>query len=271
VRKNIDTGAGLERILSISQNAPTNFDTDLFLPAIERLTKINDIPYQIDAYFSRKKEQSLINQYYRVIVDHLKANLFAIADGEIPSNKERGAILRRLLRRAIVFARKLNFKDEFIKPTIDELVKIYESFYPHLSTAKKQVLDAIQAEYRQFNKTLDKGLQLFFQAIKGKEKLDGETVFSLVDTYGFPFEIIKELSIEHNVLIDEAKYQELIANRAITSRANKKVVAMDKQANDLINFLDQSEFLYDDKTLTANIIAIFDQNFQRMENGAGDC
>ncbi|MBO6072597.1 hypothetical protein J6P59_03025 [bacterium] len=110
-RKNIDTGAGYERFLSILQEVPTNYDTDLFLPLIEELQKYTTFKYDIDAFFHKNKEQLEINRFFKIIVDHIKSAIFMVADGALPSNKDRGYILRRLIRRAISFAEKLNLKD----------------------------------------------------------------------------------------------------------------------------------------------------------------
>ncbi|MCX5725933.1 MAG: alanine--tRNA ligase [Candidatus Saganbacteria bacterium] len=192
--KNIDTGMGLERIASILQDVPTNFDTDLFTPIT---AAIHDaIPEDIE----KKRE------YINVIADHIRAITYLISDGVIPSNEGRGYVLRRLIRRASRFASLLGIKDSFLSRLSKTVVELGGDIYPELKKKENEIQKIIKIEETNFSSTLDQGLKLLQNLIeehKDIKMIPGRDVFVLHDTYGFPIELTKELAGEKGFKIDE--------------------------------------------------------------------
>lgn len=270
-RKNIDTGAGLERIASISQNVPTDFDTDSFMPIVNIIGTLTGKKYHTDAYFKKDLEHTSINHDYKVIADHIKACVFAIADGAMPSNKDRGSILRRLIRRAMVCARRLDIKTSFTAPVAISVVDVMQNYYPYLKNEIQRVTDVLASEEKLFNITLDHGFKLFEETVKTK-KLDIETVFQMVDTYGFPFEIIVELARERRIEINEDEFNKRFEKHQTISRSNHEVKGMASQNDNLLNFTIPSTYEYFKTSLqNAEVIGCFDENFKPVNsfNGKG--
>jgi alanyl-tRNA synthetase len=259
-RKNIDTGAGLERLAAISQDVPTDFDTDLFMPIIQTIAKLTSKVYDVNAYFSKDTKQLSINRDFKIMADHLKACTFAIADGAIPSNKERGSILRRLIRRVMISARRLEIKQNFSASIVKSIVETMDVYYPYLKEHESRVIKVLQKEEELFNQTLERGFKLFDEFISKKD-LHIDNVFKLVDTYGFPFELIVELAQERGITIDETAYEKKLQQHQDTSRANLETKAMASQNENLINFVKQSTFDYCKYDDESKIIGLFDNNF----------
>jgi alanyl-tRNA synthetase len=256
----------------VFQDAPTNFDTDTYAFIINALQEISPLKYDAKAYFNGSQEQKEINRCYRVIADHIKANVFAIADGAVPNNKERGSILRRLIRRSMVCARKLKLNKEFLVTATNAIVEQFKDFYPYLVTFKQQIIEVLEKERKSFEITLDRGFKLFENEINGKNTIDTEVLFKLVDTYGFPYELIKELCVENSVKIDEVAYASRLELHRKISRANLEVKGMSTQATDLINLTVKSKFIYDELELkNSKIIAMFDTNFKQIKSSKNEC
>lgn len=271
LRKNIDTGAGLERIASISQDVPTNFDTDLFQTIIKETEKFTPLKYDINAYFTQDPKQIRINFCYKVIADHFRAAVLAIADGAIPDNKDRGYVLRRLIRRATVYAHNLEIVDsKWIDATIDGVVKSLQPFYSYLIDKQSDVTKIIRREIDLFNITLKQGIKLFNNAIE-KNLVNDDLVFNLATTYGFPIEIIKEMANTKNIFIDEEEFKKRFLEHQKISNANNFIKALDNQNNSLINLKVSSKFVYDNFEKTAKVITLFDEDFNQVEslNGNG--
>lgn len=262
-RKNIDTGAGLERIASISQDVPTNFDTDVFQAIIRAVEKHSKYQYDINEYFNKNQKQYEFNFCYKVIADHIRASVFAIADGAIPSNKERGYILRRLIRRVLIFVRKLEIQNnDWLVDAVDATAKSMGDFYSYLNVDTiNKVKKIILKEVELFNKTLQQGLKIFNSSIVNN-KLDKDVTFKLVDTYGFPIELIKEISRQQNVEIDLQAFEEMFKHHQQISNASKKAKAMEQQNDSLMKLDVESKFLYDIYELkNAKVIKVFDEDF----------
>jgi len=223
-QKNIDTGAGLERMASILQNTPTNFETDLFKPLIEHINSKTNINY-LWKYIPTKlknenKKQFLINAHYKAIVDFIRASAFAISDGAIPGPNGRGYIIRKLIRKAVVNKIKLGINDNFFSELIDPLIGIMGEQYPMLSKERKTIVNIISNEEKQFNKTLlavDKKLQ---DALKNN-KLNEEFAFKLHETYGLPMDFLKDLSEKSNIRLDWQKIKVFEDNFKKMSKKNK--------------------------------------------------
>lgn len=245
--KNIDTGAGLERIACVLQETETNFETDLFLPIIKKIELIAQQPY---------KAPYLTN--YRVIADHIRAVTFAIADGEIFSNEGRGYVLRRLVRRAMRFAKQIGIEKPFMYTLVDVVINIYAKFYPENVSKGPSIAKMVKAEEEKFLETLTTGEALLREMIIGKKELSGIDAFKLYDTFGFPIDLTIEICAEKGVKVDRdgfEKEMEKQKERARQARSNAQ--SMHKQSKDLLEFVAPSEFTYEPEPLIAVVIGCF--------------
>ncbi|AJM71580.1 alanine--tRNA ligase [Mycoplasma yeatsii] len=244
-RKNIDTGAGLERLSSIFQDTPTNFETDIFWPTIQKVETMCDqkFKYSFDNYFNPTAKQTRINTAFKVIADHIRACTFAISDGVFPGNKDRAYIIRRLIRRSSVFGRELGITDAFLYKLVDSVVLAMKEFYPYLEEKQTLVEQTIKAEEEKFLKTLSKGYELLEEIIKSENKVTAKNALLLFESYGFPIEQTLEISQQHNVEVDIKGFEELLEQAKETARSSRKdLKAWDKQ-NELFTKLDvKSEF-----------------------------
>ncbi|MCV3754145.1 alanine--tRNA ligase [Ureaplasma zalophigenitalium] len=267
-RKNIDTGAGLERIACVLQDVPTNFDADGFYNVILKLSALSDFKYDMNNFFEQdKQDQYEINFAYKVIVDHMRASLFAIADGAVPANKDRGYVLRRLIRRATVFAYKLNIINlDWINVVIDAIVCEMGSFYEYLTAHIVQKVKTILVqEVNTFKKTYAKGIKLFDQVVETK-KLDAKMLFKMVDTYGFNIELIKELAKKKQISLDIEGFEQLFKEHQEKSQSQKPAKAMAVQNEALMNIEVESKFLYDTEVIDdAQVIYLLDSEFNVVQ------
>ncbi len=245
--KNIDTGAGLERIASVLQETETNFETDLFFPIIERLGKMTRHPYANN------------KMAYRVIADHIRTCTFALSDGASFANEGRGYVLRRLLRRAMRFGRKLDISEPFMYKLVDEVIAIYQDFYPYIIGKKDDVVRKILAEEKRFIKTLTSGEQLLRRFIDdGVKQIEGEVAFKLYDTYGFPLELTLEIAKENGLSVDTVAFNVLLEEQRGRARnARIDVQSMGKQSKDLLEEVSRSTFVYDQLEINAKVQALF--------------
>lgn len=259
-QKNIDTGAGLERIVSIFQDAPTNFDTDLFLPIIHEVEKLTGSKYDTANYFTNEPVQQKINKNFRVVADHMRAVSLAIEDGAKPSNTQRGYIIRRLIRRAYRSGLMLGAKGEAFLYTLVPIVAEVMSVFP-LDVEK--VSSIIKKEELAFAKTISQGQELLNKELETtKDEFDFGVAFKLFETYGFPIELTQEILEEKNIKLDISKFDEFKEMHAEASRG-KKLNGMDSQIQ-VIQSIESnvSSFVgYDKIELTSKVI------FQGEENG----
>ena len=245
--KNIDTGAGLERIASVLQETESNFETDLFMPIIKEVEKMADKPYQ-KPYLTA----------YRVIADHIRAVTFALGDGEIFSNEGRGYVLRRLVRRAMRFAKQIGINRPFMYSLVKVVISIYNDFYPEYASKQAHIEKMIKAEEEKFLETLSTGETLLRDLIAGKKELSGKDAFKLYDTFGFPIDLTKEICLENGVKVDEeafAKEMEKQKERARNARSDEQ--SMHKQSKDLLEFITPSKFFYEEDPLKGKVIGLF--------------
>lgn len=249
--KNIDTGMGLERLVSVIQNAPTNYETDLFMPIIQAVEAISGYKYLDNV------DQTIA---FRVIADHLRAATFAISDGALPSNEGRGYIIRRLIRRAIKFARKLGINKPFMKDFVGVVAEIMKDYYPEINEKKDFISRIIVSEEQRFFNTLNDGLNILNEVIKNsKDKtIDGKTAFKLYDTFGFPIELTEEYAYEAGLTVDiEGFNKELEAQRERARSAREEVDSMQSQNEALMNLKVDSKFVgYNTLITTSKVIAI---------------
>ena len=245
--KNIDTGAGLERITCVMQGTETNFETDLFYPYIEATQKLCKKPYEGEYLMP-----------YRVIADHIRSCTFALADGAMFSNEGRGYVLRRVLRRAMRYGQKLGLYEPFLYTLVDVVCDNMKCFYPYLLDRKEVVKKMIKAEEEKFIKTLNSGEEILDSMIEGKKVLSGEDAFKLYDTYGFPIELTKEICADKGVSVDLDKFEECLQHQKELARASRKnVESFNKQSKDLLDFKTESLYNYESKDIKSKVVGLF--------------
>ncbi|SFG07242.1 alanine--tRNA ligase [Sporolactobacillus nakayamae] len=257
-KKNIDTGMGLERMVSVIQNAETNFDTDLFLPIIHRIEELSGAKYQIG-----KK-----NTAFKVIADHARTVTFAIADGALPSNEGRGYVLRRLIRRAVRYAMDLGIDKPFLFELVPIVADIMKDYYKEVSEKAAFVQKVIRGEEERFQETIHEGVSILKQQIEeakaqGKNELSGANVFKLYDTFGFPVELTEEYANQEGLTIDRTGFEkELDAQRDRARSARKDQKSMQVQSGTLRNITEASEFIgYDQFTVDdVKVLALVKDN-----------
>jgi alanyl-tRNA synthetase len=215
--KHVDTGMGFERVCAVLQKKSSNYDTDVFSPLIDEVVKLSGVKYD--------KEEEKIPM--RVISDHIRSLTFAIADGAVPGNEGRGYVLRRILRRAARYGRKLNLNSPFLYKLVDVVAENMGDVFPELLINKSNVKKIIKAEEESFNSTLDRGIALFNDLVnklqkKNEKTIPGEDVFKLYDTYGFPVDLTNVMAIEKGFSIDEVRFNELMDQQKERSREFSK-------------------------------------------------
>ena len=248
-QKNIDTGAGLERLACIRQGTETNFETDLFRPYIKYLESKSKYPY--DGKYKLA---------YRVIADHIRSITFALADGAVFSNDGRGYVLKRLLRRASRYALTLGLDAGTLANLVPIVTKTREHFYPYLKEHEQRTRKRILSEENKFSNTLKTGEKLLSQYLaKEGDTLSAEDCFKLSDTYGFPFELTKEIAEDNGKKVDKEGYNKLLKESkelARKSRGNRESFGL--QSKDRLSFVTPSEFDYEeDKDFESNVIGLF--------------
>ena len=196
--KNVDTGMGLERITMVCQGVASTFETDLLKPIMDEVSKMSGVPY-------KKSEKTDIS--LRIITDHARCVTFLISDGVIPGNEGRSYVLRMILRRALRHGKMLGLDLPFLYKLVDVVVEHYGEAYPELVKNKAKVIDIIKKEEERFAKTLDRGYKLLDEFISAKKDIDGENAFKLYDTFGFPFELTKEIAEENGLKVDEEGFK----------------------------------------------------------------
>jgi alanyl-tRNA synthetase len=251
-KKHVDTGAGFERILAVLQKKSSNYDTDVFTPIIDHLGNICRQDY------SKSREQTA----FRVIADHIRMLTFSIADGGLPSNDGRGYVMRRILRRAARYGRKLNLHEPFIYELVPTVVNIMGEAYPEIIDRAEHVATVIKAEEEHFNRTLDRGLEIF-DKIKtdlkqeGEKQISGEDIFQLYDTYGFPVDLTRILAEENNLTLDMKTFEELMDKQRERARAASKFASQSIDTNEwvVMNEGDDSNFIgYDELAVETKIM-----------------
>ena len=215
--KYVDTGAGLERIVAVMQNKASNYDTDLFMPIIERTGQITGHKYT-------SKLGNKTDNAFRVIADHIRALAFAITDGATPSNEGRGYVIRRILRRASRFGRELGMHEPFIYKLVPVVVDCLGEAFGEIGERADYVSTVIESEEAGFGRTLDRGIEIFAgaaeRAQKSKDKvIHGEDAFQLYDTYGFPLDLTQLMAQERSLKVDTAKFSELMEQQRQRARA----------------------------------------------------
>ncbi|PZL76669.1 alanine--tRNA ligase [Enterococcus plantarum] len=253
--KNIDTGMGLERMVSIVQNAPTNFETDLFMPIIHAVEKLSGrMTYG-------QSPQTDIS--FKVIADHIRALSFAIGDGALPSNEGRGYVLRRLLRRAVMHGKKLGVNEAFLYKLVPVVGEVMVSYYPEVLQQKEFIEKVVRTEEERFHETINEGLDILNELIEKvkatkEDTLNGKDIFKLYDTYGFPVELTEEVAEDSGLKVEHAGFEkEMEAQRTRARSARSKATSMGVQSAVLTDIKVDSKFVgYSHLEATSKLLII---------------
>ena len=210
----VDTGMGFERITSILQGVDSNYKTDLFTPILASIAGMTDTAYYDD-------ERGLP---HRVIADHIRCLTFAIGDGVMPSNEGRGYVIRRILRRAVLYGKKLNMNEAFIYQLVDNVIEVLGNVFPDVLPRREFITRTIQGEEHRFHQTIERGLELLdnsFDTLTEKDdtQLDGKRAFELYDTFGFPLDLTQMLARERGLTVDDAAFERSMEAQRSRGRA----------------------------------------------------
>lgn len=246
--KNIDTGMGLERMACVLQEVETNYETDLFMPIIKKLEELTNIEYNGQMPF-------------KVIADHIRSVSFAISDGAVLSNEGRGYVLRRLVRRAVRFGKKLGMNEAFMYKLVEVVAKTMYDFYPEVSKNVSNIEKLIKQEEDKFLQTLELGEKKLLDYIKSsKDKvISGEEAFLLYDTFGFPIELTIEVASENGFSVDLDGFNQELLRQKETSRASRSdEYGMNTQNEAMLKFKEASIFVgYDEYKTKSKVVGIF--------------
>lgn len=259
--KNIDTGMGLERMASISQNVRTNYETDLFMPIMREVEKISGKTYL---------ENATHDIAFKVIADHIRTIAFAISDGALPANEGRGYVLRRLLRRAVRFSQSLDINEPFLYQLVDVVATIMEPYYPNVKEKADFIARVIKSEEERFHETLEEGLSILNQLIEASkasnEMISGADAFKLYDTYGFPIELTEEITQDAQLEIDMESFNaHMEAQRERARKARQNNQSMQVQSEVLKSIRTVSRFVGYQTLQTESVITDIIVDGQRQE------
>ena len=255
-KPSVDTGMGLERMAAVMQHVHSNYEIDLFQDLLKAVARETGAPFSME-------EPSL-----KVIADHIRSCSFLIADGVLPSNEGRGYVLRRIIRRAVRHGYKLGQSKPFFHKLVADLVKEMGEAYPELKEKQAQIEEALKNEESRFAQTLETGMALLENALaKGSKKLDGEIIFKLYDTYGFPYDLTADICRERNIELDEAGFEREMEAQRARARA-----AQSFKANAQLPYEGQdTEFKgYSERQTEATVLALYKDGEQVNELNEGD-
>ena len=235
-RPSIDTGMGLERVSAVLQGHRTNYDSDLFAPVIAAISQATGAPYGRD-----KKTDTAI----KVIADHGRATTFLIADGVLPSNEGRGYVLRRIMRRAIRYGRTLGMDKPFLSGIAAAVAEAMGHAYPHLNQARELLGKVVTNEEERFLETIDHGLVMLTQEVarlkgSGGATIDGDFIFKLYDTFGFPVDIVKDVAQEERLAVDEAGFNQAMDRQREQSKKAWKGSGLPKQGSGMTQLAERA-------------------------------
>ncbi len=241
-KPSVDTGGGLERMTAAMQGVFNNYDTDLFKPIIAHACKIGNIEYISDKkVLAKDPKKAEITAALRVLADHTRSTTFLIADGALPSNEGRGYVLRRIMRRAIRFGRKISETQSFLPGMAEALIDSMGEAYPELKARRDHIINTIRDEELRFSSTLDKGTAILNEEIskaksQGLKELTGEVVFRMYDTYGFPADLTRVIANEQGIEVNEEAFEKEMEENRAKSKASWKGKSMGADEAHLIKF-----------------------------------
>jgi len=244
--RHVDTGMGFERVAAVMQSTNgftdfsrpvSNYDTDVFAPLFNELEKLSGKKYTSTLPAANPSEQEKIDVAFRVIGDHIRTLSFSIADGILPGNTDRNYVLRRILRRAVRYGRTLGFREPFFYKLVDVLVSSMSNVFPELKKRRELVQQTICTEEESFNRTLDRGIDLFREEVERlgcKKELAGEFAFKLYDTYGFPLDLTELMAREAGLTVDNVGFDTLMEEQRDRARAaqKKEVISVSSLSSD---------------------------------------
>ncbi len=266
-KPSIDTGLGLERIVSVLQDVPTNYDTDLFIPIMETVEKLTG---------KKKADSREIEVAMKVIADHSRASAFLISDGILPSNEGRGYVLRRIMRRAIRYGRHIGLTKPFLHETVATVFDIMDEAYPELKESSAFILNVVKNEEIKFSETLDMGLKLLRSTIEDMEarqekEIPGNLIFMLYDTYGFPVDIITDVIKDTDITLDMDGYEAAMADQRARSRSSKTFAGVGEAYKELTSTGVRTAFTgYDGLELRSRVLLLVKDGEKAGTVVAGD-
>ena len=267
--KHVDTGMGFERVAAIIQTTQnftdftkpvSNYDTDVFSPIFDELEKLSGKKYTSTLSDGEPNEQEKIDIAFRVIGDHIRTLSFSIADGILPGNNDRNYVLRRILRRAVRYGRTLGFQEPFFYKLVDVLADHMGEFFPELQQRRELVQRTIRTEEESFNKTLDRGIDLFREeagSLGETKELSGGFAFKLYDTYGFPLDLTELMAREAGLRVDTAGFKTLMEQQRERARAaqKKEVISVSCLSSDA-----RTEFIgFDQLNADATVLEVVEE------------
>ncbi len=266
--KNVDTGMGLERVVSVIQDTPTNFETDLFMPIIQQLEQLS-----AGKKYNASKD---LDVSFKVIADHIRAVSFAIGDGALPSNEGRGYIIRRLIRRSVMHGQRLGIQGSFLTKLVLTVASIMHSYYPEVTENLEFIQKVIANEENRFQETIHDGLAILetvFAEMKEQNQtvLSGENAFKLYDTYGFPYELTLEYASDNGYEVDEEGFQaEMKAQKERARAARNTETSMNVQSAVLRDITVESTFVGYDRTTDNGVLKAIVFEDELVESASED-
>ncbi len=266
-KPSIDTGLGLERVISVLQGVPTNYDTDLFIPIMEKVGELSG---------RKRNESDLVEVAMKVIADHSRASAFLICDGVLPANEGRGYVLRRIMRRAIRYGRSIGLVKPFLHETVQTVFTIMDEAYPELKDSAAFILNVVKNEEEKFLETLGMGLKLLEATIEDTRKqrnttIPGAVIFKLYDTFGFPVDIIADHVKEMDIELDMEGFDAAMAEQKKRSRSTKKFAGVGDAYKPLTSNGVKTVFSGYDAIKVESYVLILVQNDKELETAvAGD-
>ncbi len=266
-KPSIDTGMGLERIISVLQGVPTNFDTDLFTPIMDKVGELAG---------KKRGESKEVEVAMKVIADHSRASAFLICDGVLPSNEGRGYVLRRIMRRAIRYGRSIGLSKPFLHETVQTVFSIMDEAYPELKDSAAFILNVVQNEEEKFLETLGTGMKLLEATIEELEAekettIPGEVIFKLYDTFGFPVDIIQDHVKETAIELDLDGFDAAMAEQKARSKSKKKFAGVGDAYKPLTSAGVKTAFKgYDSLTMDAKLLILVKDDKEIQTAAQGD-
>ncbi|WP_319575616.1 alanine--tRNA ligase [uncultured Desulfobacter sp.] len=266
-KPSIDTGMGLERIISVLQDVPTNFDTDLFVPIMERVEELSG---------KKRGESKEVEVAMKVIADHSRASAFLICDGVLPSNEGRGYVLRRIMRRAIRYGRSIGLTKPFLDKTVQTVFSIMDEAYPELKESAAFILNVVKNEEEKFLETLEHGMKLLEATIEDlKERqenvIPGGVIFKLYDTFGFPVDIIQDHVKEMDITLDLDGFDAAMAEQKARSKSKKKFAGVGEAYKPLTSAGVKTVFKgYDAVEMQSDLLIVVKDDAEVDTAGTGD-
>jgi alanyl-tRNA synthetase len=259
--KHVDTGMGFERLCAVMQEKKSNYDTDVFMPVINAIAKATGRPY----------EGETAQVAMRVIADHIRMLTFAIADGALPGNDGRGYVLRRILRRAARFARKLEMHEPFIYSIADAVADGMGHVFPELIAQREHIKRVVRSEEESFNATLDRGLEIFdsvVERIGHSTVFPGADAFRLYDTFGFPLDLTELMADERGLKVDTGEFTKLMEEQKNRGRSGPKAEfpVSTEDAQEHLSSFPESRFIgYDTVDIDASIGKVVEGRFISLD------